>query len=275
MNIAIRINSIPCESNMNKDASTMDFIPFTHSDLELSIPARFERQVQRYPDKLAIKTRSQSLSYAELNRSATAVRHLLVDSEAPVAVLFEQGIPLVTAILAVLKAGRIYVPLDPSDSRERIDFMLRDSAATHILTDEKNYLLASAWKSTDRKVSNTGSMEGIEYDVSATSVGPDNSAYIYYTSGSTGKPKGVYVWCEVLDVSRVGVNDNFLHLGGDSLQAMGIVNRINVKLLATLSFYAVLEHSTVAELARVVADSKASDSGCQEPVRAQTYSKDR
>jgi len=64
---------------------------------------------------------------AELNESvnqlAAVVCRLPVDSEAPVAVFFEQGIPMITAILAVLKAGRIYVALDPADSQERIDFM--------------------------------------------------------------------------------------------------------------------------------------------------------
>ena len=181
---------------MNKSAATTEFIPFSRSELEQSIPARFEQQVWRYPHKLAIKTRSQSVSYSDLNRSAdrltAAVHDLLADSEAPVAVLFEQGIPLVTAILAVLKAGRIYVPLDPADSRERIDGMLRDSGAALILTDEKNYQLAAAWESTACKVANTGRMVGRGYDKGVISVDPDSPAYIYYTSGSTGRPKGVY-----------------------------------------------------------------------------------
>ena len=181
---------------MNKCVSTADFIRFSHGDLEQSIPARFEMQVRRYPDKLAVKTRSQSVSYADLNRSADRlagrVHRLLADSEAPVAVFFEQGIPLVTAILAVLKAGRLYIPLDPADPQERIDYMLRDSGAALILTDEENFQAASAWELSDRKLLNTGSMDGLEYDDYAAAVDPDSPAYIYYTSGSTGKPKGVY-----------------------------------------------------------------------------------
>ena len=173
-----------------------EFTPFTHSDLEQSIPARFERQVQRYPDKLAVKTRSQSVSYSELNQSANrlaaSLHRLLADSEAPVAVMFEQGVSQITAILAVLKAGRIYVSLDPSDPQERIDYMLRDSGSALILADNENYPLASACGSIDRKVLNTGSMEGMEYNECAASVEPDSLAYIYYTSGSTGRPKGVY-----------------------------------------------------------------------------------
>jgi len=187
---------ITSESIMNKSASTADFIHFSHGDLEQSIPARFEQQVQRYPDKLAVKTRFQSVSYAELNEAANqlaaVVRCLSAESDAPVAVYFEQGIPLVTAILAVLKAGRIYIALDPADSRERIDFMLRDSGARLILTDERHYPAASARASAAVKVLHTGGMEGMARDTCATSIGPDHSAYIYYTSGSTGKPKGVY-----------------------------------------------------------------------------------
>jgi amino acid adenylation domain-containing protein len=226
---------------MNKSAATTEFIPFSRSELEQSISARFEQQVWRYPDKLAIKTRLQSVSYSDLyrsaNRLAAAVHGLLADSEAPVAVFFEQGIPLVTAILAVLKAGRIYVPLDPADSRERIDSMLRDSGAALILTDEKNYQLASAWESTGCKVANTGRMEGRGYVKGAISVDPDSPAYIYYTSGSTGRPKGVYdshrnVLHNVMRYTnklRISANDGLLLLQSSTFS--GSVSNIFCSLL--------------------------------------------
>jgi amino acid adenylation domain-containing protein len=181
---------------MNKFGSTTDFIRFSHSDLDQSIPERFEQQVQRYPDKLAVITRSDSVSYAELNRSAsrlaTLIQSLLADSEAPVAIFLDQGIPQITAIMAVLKAGRIYVPLDPSDSQLRIDFMLQDSGAALILTDVNNYRAASEYELPDRKIFNTGRQEVLECEQSGVPVNSGSTAYIYYTSGSTGKPKGVY-----------------------------------------------------------------------------------
>ena len=112
---------------------TRTFIEFRKEEVEQSIPDRFEEQVRRYPDRLAVKSRVQALSYGELNKAANRVaRDILArrgKGEEPIALLFEQGAPAIIAILGILKAGKFFVPLDPSYPRARTGYMLEDSHA--------------------------------------------------------------------------------------------------------------------------------------------------
>ena len=107
--------------------------------MEQSIPARFEQQVRRYPDKIAVKTTRESSTYAELNRLANQIAHVILatrgDHNDAVALLCGQRTLLIAAIIGSLKAGKIYVPLDAHYLGGRTADVLRDSAATLILTD--------------------------------------------------------------------------------------------------------------------------------------------
>lgn len=173
-----------------------DFVPFARQDLETSIPARFARQVERAPDRLAVRTPRHSFTYRALDRAsngvAAALRDVLGDAERPVALLFEQGAPLVAAILGVLKAGKLYLALEPGDPAARIDFMLRDSGAALILTDAAHRELASGRALRERPVLELDRLEPCDSFELPPSVGPERLAYLFYTSGSTGEPKGVY-----------------------------------------------------------------------------------
>ena len=125
------------------------FEPLTHEMLEQSIPARFEQQVEKYPDRLAVKSRSDTLTYAALNHAANRVAHAILAQRGPgaepIALLLEQGAPLIAAILGVLKAGKMYVPLDPSFPQAQLTYMLDDSQAALIVTNGKHLSLAKAW----------------------------------------------------------------------------------------------------------------------------------
>ena len=103
-------------------------------EVETSIPARFEKIVRMYPERLAVKDKNRSLTYDQLNRAANRVAHAIlaergVSNEA-VPLLFEHGIDMLPAILGILKAGKFYLGIDPSFPEERQLRMLEDSGAS-------------------------------------------------------------------------------------------------------------------------------------------------
>ncbi len=171
------------------------FVPFERAAIEQSIPQRFARQVAAGPDRLAVKLRSASLTYAELDRRANRVaRAILARSSRaePVAVVVEQGLSLLPAILGILKTGRIYVPLEVGLGRERLRHLLRDSCASTALVTASAASLVRDVAGPDLDLLDVDDLppgapaEAPEIEIAATA-----PAYIYYTTGSTGEPKGV------------------------------------------------------------------------------------
>src|SRR5215208_1976200 len=127
---------------------TNAFIQFEEEETEQSIPQRFEQQVRRYPDRLAVKTKSRQLTYAALNKVANRVARALLAQrgEGPesIALLLEHDPLMIGAIFGVLKAGKVYVPLDPSFPYARNAYILEDSQAGLIVTNNKNLSLAES-----------------------------------------------------------------------------------------------------------------------------------
>ncbi|MGO9838034.1 MAG: amino acid adenylation domain-containing protein [Polyangiaceae bacterium] len=155
---------------------------------------RFEIQVERNPDAIALVFEGDHLTYRELNARANRLAHRLrragVRPESMVALSVERSVELVVGILGIHKAGGAYVPLDPAYPRDRLQFMLSDSGAQVLVTH--------------RKVATPPAAPGIETvfveDVQDEPDGnprvgaePHHLAYVIYTSGSTGRPKGVLV----------------------------------------------------------------------------------
>jgi amino acid adenylation domain-containing protein len=175
---------------------TNRFLEFKKEAIERSIPDLFEQQVRKEPDRLAVQGKSYALIYDELNRAANRVARAVLaqgaGGEEPIGLLLEHGAPMIVAILGVLKAGKIYLPLDSSYPSPRINFMLDDSQATLIVTDNKNLPLAKEWAQEGRRVLNIGALEPDLSDQNLTlAISPNALAYMLYTSGSTGQPKGV------------------------------------------------------------------------------------
>ena len=173
---------------------TNPFIAFKKEDLDKSIPLRFEEQVRKYPDRLSIKTRNFALTYDELNQAANRMARaiLTIQGEETIALLLEKDAPMVAAILGVLKAGKIYVPLDPAHPRERTEAVLEDSQAKIVVSSNRNIALASEVPWNGRQWINFDELDPtLSSENLGVPLGPDTLAYILYTSGSTGAPKGV------------------------------------------------------------------------------------
>ncbi len=156
------------------------------------------RRAAESPEAPAVGCEGEWWSYSELESRAEglarSLRRLGVGPEAVVAVAMERSLEMVAALLAVLKAGGAYLPLDPDYPQERLAFMLRDSGATAILTQE---LLRGRLPETGVPLIalDTMSPEAAEPAEPPPPGGavPESLAYVLYTSGSTGRPKGVQI----------------------------------------------------------------------------------
>ncbi|HEX7360856.1 MAG TPA: amino acid adenylation domain-containing protein [Bryobacteraceae bacterium] len=161
----------------------------------------FEKQAERTPDAVALEQfgTHEELSYRELNHRANRLAHRLqtlgVGPEVICGIHLKRSPELVIAILAVLKAGGAYLPLDPSYPVERKRFMMEDASIRVLLTagDLARDLPAPAGANLlcldrDESTTSAGSAPNIE-----TGSHPDRLAYVIYTSGSTGRPKGTLI----------------------------------------------------------------------------------
>jgi amino acid adenylation domain-containing protein len=162
-----------------------------------SIHRLIEEQAARTPEATALVYKSSSLTYGELNgranRLARHLRELGVGREARVGVLLERSFEMVVSLLAVLKAGCAYLPLDPQYPQERIEFMLADGGGEALITSAELRARAGGHAGPVVVVEQWQS-EHNEADASEDSgaeVEAGQLAYVIYTSGSTGRPKGV------------------------------------------------------------------------------------
>ena len=175
---------------------------------QATLPELFQAQVARTPEATAVVFEDTLLSYGELNGRANRLARLLiargVGPESLVAVVMERSADLVVALLAVVKAGGAYLPVDPGYPADRISYLLTDAAPVLTLTDQ-----ASAAKVTGAglpalpvlvlddpalaaELAGLDGMDVTDAERPAALV-PQHPAYVIYTSGSTGRPKGVAV----------------------------------------------------------------------------------
>ncbi|KKC01639.1 non-ribosomal peptide synthetase, partial [Mycobacterium nebraskense] len=161
----------------------------------VSVPELFSAQVARAPEGVAITCGDRSWTYGEVEESANRLAHLLVSRGAGpgecVAVLFPRTAEAVVAILAVLKTGAAYLPVDPSVPAARMEFVLGDAAP-----------IAAVTTAEVRSRLDGSSLDVIDFDDPAVATqpsgglpapSPEDIAYIIYTSGTTGTPKGVAI----------------------------------------------------------------------------------
>jgi amino acid adenylation domain-containing protein/non-ribosomal peptide synthase protein (TIGR01720 family) len=166
---------------------------------DATIPALFDRQVAERPGAVAMVWGRTETTYAELasraNRLAHHLRRLGVGPESRVGVMMERGPELVVSILAIVKAGGCYVPLDPAYPAERLALMVADAGVRVVLTRGDAGDAEDAVASAGARVVDLSSIDlsAEPEDAPESGATPENLAYIVYTSGSTGTPKGVMV----------------------------------------------------------------------------------
>ncbi|MFF9091399.1 amino acid adenylation domain-containing protein, partial [Streptomyces sp. NPDC014991] len=169
------------------------------------LPEAFEAQARRTPDAIAVTDGATALGYAELNTRANRLARLLArrgtGPEQIVAVALPRSVDLVVALLAVLKTGAAYLPLDPGHPAERLRLLLDDARAAYGLTTAALAAGLPAtgprWLAVDDEDVTRAAAEQPGHDLPdaerTTPLRPEHPAYVIHTSGSTGRPKGVTV----------------------------------------------------------------------------------
>jgi amino acid adenylation domain-containing protein len=155
----------------------------------------FEEQVQRNPDATAVIDIGERLSYRELNERANQLARYLkaqqVGPESVVGICLERSVEMIVAMLAVLKAGAAYLPLDPAYPESRLNLMLDDARVQFVISQRP--LLNSVDMQCDALGEEEGEISDHENCDLRINTAGQNLAYVIYTSGSTGSPKGVLV----------------------------------------------------------------------------------
>ncbi|PTL75142.1 non-ribosomal peptide synthetase, partial [Vitiosangium sp. GDMCC 1.1324] len=194
-----RLSDLPLLTDAEKHKLLVEW-----NDLPLDYPREatlhelFEAQAERTPHAEALVDGSRSLTYAELNARANQLAHSLrslgVGPETPVGICSRRSADLVVGLLGILKAGGLYVPLDPAYPRERLGFIIEDA--------QLRFLVAQSTV-TDSLPPHSAHVLLLDKDAEALSrastsnparaAASSNLAYLIYTSGSTGRPKGVSI----------------------------------------------------------------------------------
>jgi amino acid adenylation domain-containing protein len=161
---------------------------------DLCIHTAFEEQAALTPDRIALIDGGRRLSYRDLNCHANHLAHRLIREGVGPGVLIgislHRSLEMVVALLAVLKAGAAYVPLDPNQPEQRLQYMLQDAGAGVAITRSE---LAVPFRDHNVQLIFLDDEAVVSDEVAnpAIKVSPEELAYVIYTSGSTGKPKGV------------------------------------------------------------------------------------
>ena len=208
----------------------------------LTIHKLIEKNAAKMPEAVAIAFNSTTITYRRLNEESDQLAHFLlsegIQAETFVGISVDRSIDMIIGILAILKAGGVYIPIDPNYPKEQINYMLMDSRPIVLITQQT--LLSKFIDIPIKKIlldSDRRKIDSFPKTSFLTNVRADNLAYVLYTSGSTGNPKGVmvrhssvvhayYGWKEIYkltsnDCHLQMANFSFDVFTGDLIRALG------------------------------------------------------
>ncbi|GGN18223.1 MULTISPECIES: non-ribosomal peptide synthetase [Marinomonas] len=204
------------------------------------------KQAQERPDAIAIKHAQSQYTFAELEAKSNQLAHYLikqkVNTDEPIGVLFERGCDMIIAMIAIMKAGGAFLPLDPDYPTERLAYMIEDSGAKRLLSSDN---LAPRWQEIESRITSHNvaflplsslNVEAQKRTPITQTILPKQLAYIIYTSGSTGKPKGVAIPHDGLSMhvqtigKQYGMTPDDIELHFASISFDGAVERWTVPL---------------------------------------------
>jgi amino acid adenylation domain-containing protein len=197
---------------------------------DTNLVAAFIKQAEQHPDRIAVSDGNRMLTYCELNEHANKVANYLINEGIVhgnmVGLLFERSLDMIVGILGALKAGGIYLPIDPTLPEQRINYMLNQSRAVFLLSQEKyldpytTYLPTQAINSPKIVMQSNANV--------SIDIQPTDLAYCIFTSGSSGRPKGVMVnHRNIINLAK-GLEQEVYHSYEDKV--------LKVALLASFSF---------------------------------------
>jgi tyrocidine synthetase-3 len=171
---------------------------------QVTLPALFEETVAKNPSQIALVFGDESITYSELNDRANQLAHFISttnkqQADPIIALYLDRGIEMIVSIMAVLKSGAAYVPISPEYPESRVQYLLGDTKATIILSDNSSKDKLATCLEGLSQLPVVINVDDTSYQEESTKVNFSNNctsrdlAYVIYTSGTTGKPKGVMV----------------------------------------------------------------------------------
>lgn len=172
-------------------------------DKTKTIHGMFEQAAAAYPDRIAVSSVHGQLTYRELNEKANSTARLLLNRGLGkgefVTIFMERSLELIVSLLGILKAGGVYVPVDPEHPEDRNRYIVSDTASAYILTktayEEQAAMLCEGVETVKEIMAVDSGMTEVYEGIVNVEIGvaPEDLAYIIYTSGSTGRPKGALI----------------------------------------------------------------------------------
>ncbi|MEM6965468.1 MAG: amino acid adenylation domain-containing protein, partial [Bacteroidota bacterium] len=171
---------------------------FTNLSSNVCLHELIEQQVAKTPERVALEFKGKQLNYAQLNKRVNQLAHYLVKQNiqkgAFVGMFVERSLDLVIGLLAIMKVGGIYVPLDPSNPKDRLKIIIEDAQAKTIISNQK---MIGALPQTNAQIilldQIQQELKSFSKENPSRNIRSEDPIYVIYTSGSTGNPKGVVI----------------------------------------------------------------------------------